>query len=163
MMKTYHEETLSALFDGEVTDPDALADALAQPGAVQFLVELSRLRTLTQDDDRRPDTEFYAEMRRALRPSRWRVFLRAPLLPLPAAAAVALGAVAVTLWVPSFGPAVSLQAPPPPALPTVGVVRSVPSPVPERPPAPKPVIQPEPPVAHRTMRFVEGRDWRQGL
>ncbi len=44
-------EILSALFDGEPVDPDAVAAALAQPGAAEFLVDLARLRRRLARED----------------------------------------------------------------------------------------------------------------
>ena len=161
-MKSYHEETLAALFDGEPAAPDALADALAQPDAVGFLVELSRLRALTQDDDRRPDDRFYAEMTRAFRPPRWHGLLRRP-VPLPAAAAAVAAAVAGTLFVSLLTPESSLPAPPPPAALRLTAGTEVPVPPSTAPEAVALPPSQRPPVAHRVMRFVDGHDWRQGL
>jgi len=161
-MKTYHEETLAALFDGEAADPEALADALAQPDAKGFLVELARLRLLTQDDDRRPDDRFYVEMKRVFRPHRWQELLGRA-LPLPAAAAGVILVVTGTVAVLLLAPASPLPVPPPPSALGRGMVT-------EAPPADSGAQEAgahrparHPPVAHRVMRFVGGRDWRQEL
>jgi hypothetical protein len=161
-MKSYHEETLSALFDGEAAAPDALADALAQPDAAEFLVRLSRLRGLTRDDDRRPDDQFYAAMKRVFRPHRWYGWLSRA-VPLPAAAAAVAVAVAATLALPLLAPRSSLPPPPPPAVLGVAVVTGAPALPSIAPEAGTVRLSLRPPLPDRVMLFVDGRDWRQGL
>jgi hypothetical protein len=156
-MKTYHEETLAALFDGEAADPEALADALAQPDSAAFLVGLSRLRVLTQDDDRRPDDRLYADMSRVLTPRRWRRLLAsAVLLPAAAAAALLVVAGALTGW---FGSAQPVRSPPPP--PAASLTRGTETGGVSNGSGLRPGSRP--PAARRVMRFEDGRDWRHGL
>jgi negative regulator of sigma E activity len=52
-------EVLSAFVDGEAVAPEALAEALAQPGSQAALVDFARLRTAMADDDSRPSAAFY--------------------------------------------------------------------------------------------------------
>jgi len=63
-----HIETMSALWDGEAVDPDALAGALADPAARAALVDFARLRA-----DVRSDAEPFPASLSALRRenSRW--------------------------------------------------------------------------------------------
>ena len=70
---------LSALMDGEVVRPEALADALLVPGARETLVDFARLRAEVGADESRPSGAFYAAIHHVLgtraRPRRgaWRV------------------------------------------------------------------------------------------
>jgi negative regulator of sigma E activity len=49
-MTEHHIETISALWDGEPVDPDALEAALADPGARAALVDFARLRAHVRSD-----------------------------------------------------------------------------------------------------------------
>jgi negative regulator of sigma E activity len=163
-MNPNHEETLAALFDGEGGGPDALADALAQPEAADFLVLLARLRVATQDDNRSPDGEFYDQANALFDRSRGS-WLTAR-VPLAAVAAALLAAVALTvatsgLWRPSSP---SLPSPVPPvdaALKVLPAAKTQTVLAPAGRPAAGPTRR-RPPVPDRVLEFVDGRDWKQG-
>ncbi len=57
-MTTDHVEVLSAFFDGEAVEPDALAASLENPEAVELLLEFARLRRAVHEDTSRPSVEF---------------------------------------------------------------------------------------------------------
>jgi hypothetical protein len=46
-----HIETMSALWDGELVDPDALAAALGDPAARAALVDFARMRAAVRADE----------------------------------------------------------------------------------------------------------------
>lgn len=50
-MTPEHEETLSAMFDGEAVDADALRAALAEPDAADVLLSFAALRLRVQGDE----------------------------------------------------------------------------------------------------------------
>jgi hypothetical protein len=58
-------QILSPLVDGEAVDPEALATALAAPGAREAIVDFVLLRAELRADERRPSTRFYAAVEEA--------------------------------------------------------------------------------------------------
>jgi hypothetical protein len=65
-MTPNYAEVLSAFFDGEPVDPEALATSLQEPDAIEFLVEFARLRRAVYEDTSRPTEEFCETMRERL-------------------------------------------------------------------------------------------------
>ena len=107
MTSDSHTETLSALCDGEMVDPDALAAALDDPAARQALVEFVRLRCAV-NRDRAP----LPRSLEALRRHRWSI-ARAS-VPLPAVAALVVLAVLGAWVIPRPARAPSSDTPPAP-------------------------------------------------
>lgn len=76
---------LSSFADGEPVDPAALEDALRRRGAVEFLVDLARLRQRLRTSSDLPSQRFYTDWQRrqdAYAPARqrWPLVARAGLL-----------------------------------------------------------------------------------
>lgn len=65
-MKAESEELLSLLVDGEEVDPDALAAALAEPGATDLLVQYACVHRAVRNPDAQPGDAFYEKLRRRL-------------------------------------------------------------------------------------------------
>jgi len=59
-------EVLSAFFDGEAVETDALAASLQEHDAIEFLLEFARLRRAVHEDTSRPTEEFCEAMRERL-------------------------------------------------------------------------------------------------
>ncbi len=91
-MKANDLEMLSAFFDGEAVDPDALADGLRDPSALEFLVECARLRRTVHADSSRPSAEFCESMRERLGQGDRRRASRRRLVQISLAASLALAA-----------------------------------------------------------------------
>jgi len=165
-MTDWEQKLLSDLFDGELVDPDALEQALTQPDAAPYLVRLVRLRQLAQEDDRRPDEEFYRQMEQALHRKRaW--FLRGPMLPLPLAAAAGLCGMVLVGWMATSASVMYGIPPAPPLLLATGASSQ---PVPDdeslrvagasvKAPTPATPSQSRPPRPTREVKFVDGQDW----
>ncbi len=93
-MRPKHTEVLSAFFDGEAVDTDALAASLQEPDAIEFLVEFARLRRAVHDDASRPTEEFCDGMRERLARGDRRRLLRYRVLKGSLAASLILAAAA---------------------------------------------------------------------
>ena len=65
-MTPNHAEVLSAFFDGETVEADALATSLQEPDAIEYLLEFARLRRAVHEDASRPTEEFCQTMRERL-------------------------------------------------------------------------------------------------
>lgn len=71
-MKPEPFETLSALIDGEMVEPESLAVDLAKPGATDFLIDCARLRLESRAIDvPRPSWAHETRHRLARRPPTW--------------------------------------------------------------------------------------------
>src|SRR5512146_1144463 len=89
-MAANYAEVLSAFFDGEEVDSEALAESLQQPDAIDLLQEFARLRRTVQADASRPDEEFSEAMRERLAEEEKHRHLRHRLLRLSVAASLLL-------------------------------------------------------------------------
>ena len=107
MTSDSHTETLSALCDGEMVDPDVLAAALDDPAARQALVEFLRLRHAVNLDGAPLPRSLGALRRRRLSVVRASV-------PLPAVAALVVLAVLGAWAIPRPWRAPSSDTPPAP-------------------------------------------------
>lgn len=62
-MSLESEQLLSDLVDGERVDPDALATALREAGAVEVLVDYARIHERVVDGSEEPSATFYQNVR----------------------------------------------------------------------------------------------------
>jgi negative regulator of sigma E activity len=91
-MTPNHAELLSAFFDGEAVEADALAASLQESDAIEFLVEFARLRRAVYEDASRPTEEFCGAMRERLARGERHRESRRRLVQMSLAASVALAA-----------------------------------------------------------------------
>ena len=65
-MTRHHFGALSAFFDGERVSAEELLAGFQQPGALEFLEQLARLRSWVQQDAAVPSASWHRAMRRTL-------------------------------------------------------------------------------------------------
>jgi negative regulator of sigma E activity len=157
-------DALSALADGEVADPQLVAEALLEPDAATLIVTLAEARATLRDTTSQPADAVSIRIERALardtRPAL--VVIRKVTPALYAGLALAAGVLVGVLLAPAgtqptppivaaAAPAVVTVAPPaPPSFaPTVAAPQA----------GPRKMV---PPAAKSRYRFEVGRNWREG-
>jgi hypothetical protein len=156
-------DALSALADGEVADPQLVAEALLEPEAAALIVTVAETRARLRDSTSEPGPAFSARVERAMAAESRRAIVlvrrAAPVL------YAGLGLTAGILVGVLIGPGGASQLPmvigPPPA-PVAAI--AAPPPMPSPPPAGPRSGTPQagPPAARSVYRFEPGRNWREG-
>jgi hypothetical protein len=148
-------DALSALSDGEVADPQLVAEALLEPDAATLIVTLAEARASLRDSTGEPSDAFSARVQQALaaegRPGLVLVRRFTPAL------CAGLGLTAGILVGVMFAPAGTAPAPATVSRPVTPAVVTAASPTP-LPSAPTAVAPP----AKSVYRFEVGRNWREG-
>ncbi len=75
-MESKYGETLSAFFDGEVVEPQLLAESFAQPGALALLMDFARMRARITLDQCAPRPEFFETVPKKMKEAASRRFWR---------------------------------------------------------------------------------------
>jgi hypothetical protein len=158
-------DALSALADGEVADPDLVAEALLEPDAPALIVTLAEARAHLRDTTSEPSAALSASVEQALaahgrRPAL--VLLRTFTPALYAGLGLTAGILVGVLLAPGSGPMPTIAVRTPAPAVTTGAP-ATPLPVP-RSIAPPPLVAPKalPPPARSVYRFEVGRNWREG-
>lgn len=163
-MRADLRDALSALADGEVADPQLVAEALLEPDAATLIITLAEARATLRDTTSQPSPSFTVRVEQAL-PAKSRSALVVFKRVTPALYA-GLGLTAGILVGVLMAPAG------PPTLPAIVTRTAIPAialaPPSAVPPAPGPatwsagLVKVTPPPARNVYRFEVGRNWREG-
>jgi negative regulator of sigma E activity len=163
-------DALSALADGEVVEPDLVAEALLDPDATTLIVTLAETRYTLRDTSSEPSGAFSERVEQALTLERRSRFLVVKRMAPAVCAGLGLTAgLLVGVWLSPLatGRAPVVSAPVPAAVVTVA---PLPAPAPStgllaQPAggAPVPVVRKNlPPRTRSVYRFEPGRNWQEG-
>jgi negative regulator of sigma E activity len=161
-------DALSALADGELAEPDLVAEALLEPDATTLIVTLAETRYTLRDTSSEPSGSFSERVERALtleRGSRLLVIKR--LAPAVCAGLGLTAGLLVGVWLSPLatGRAPVASAPVPAAVFTVAPAPAPPTGQLTQPAggASVPVVRMNlPPKARSIYRFESGRNWQEG-
>lgn len=169
-MRTDLRDALSALADGEMVEPDLVAEALLEPDAATLIVTLAETRYTLRDTSGEPSASFSARVEQALALERRHGLLAVNRLAPVVCAGLGLTAgLLVGVWLAPLATGRGPVAPSPGPVSTAVVTIASP-----RAPSPgllaqpaggaaAPVFQKVPPPRARTIyRFEPGRNWREG-
>jgi hypothetical protein len=154
-------EALSALADGEVVEPDLVAEALLEPDATTLIVTLAETRFELRDTSGEPSGSFSERVEQALTLERRSRFLVVKRMAPAVCAGLGLTAgLLVGVWLSPLAtgraPVVTVAPLPAPA-PSTGLLAQ---------PAggtAAPIVQKVPPPKAKTVyRFEPGRNWQEG-
>jgi hypothetical protein len=158
-------EALSALADGEVADPERVAEALGEPDAALLLVTLAEARLRLRDTTSEPSADFARRVARTMSDGRRPVLLvmRRFTPALYAGLGLAAGILVSVFVMPG-----AVSSPPPIAPTSARVATAPPVPAPPTSLAPAPAAsqvaprRPAVPAARSVYRFEVGRNWKEG-
>jgi negative regulator of sigma E activity len=163
-------EALSALADGEVVEPDLVAEALLEPDATTLIVTLAETRFELRDTSGEPSGSFSERVEQALTLERRSRFLVVKRMAPAVCAGLGLTAgLLVGVWLSPLatgrGPVAPAPGPVSTAVVTIATPRAPSTGLLARPAggAAVPVVHKVPPPRARTIyRFEPGRNWREG-